>query len=183
MLKVKLALIMAHECKKGKDCKCAMYDGYYKKAMVVNDLIYKLYGDKLLKLATTPGGFTDIIFKNKPDQRLRLSFTCMDTWDKIKQKFAKLMESDGICVVCCEMEKGRKKMVKRPCQDCDCGHTERVVEIDSLTSICQSCTDYVCCKCINTMDGLKCPICRECMRLYKHKYEKERCDCEEEWGQ
>jgi len=83
----------------------------------------------------------------------------------------KLAESDGICVVCCEMEKTKRKLhaVKRN------GVTQYRPQFEKNTGYCQSCCEYICNDCVNKMEGWRCPVCRECVAEYRHKFEEEVC--------
>jgi len=146
------------------------------------DLIAQVYGDDLKEHKYNDDGLTHLIFKNKPDQLLQLHFQMYDTWDKIKMKMNKLRDSDGLCVVCCMMEKGKKKIVRRPCEGCDCGHTFRAVEIETLTFVCETCCDYACrdCRLKFGVKESKCPVCRECLNAYIHKHEGTKCPCEDD---
>jgi hypothetical protein len=151
------------------------------KARIVAELIGRTYGDHIASLKNFRNneqtmGRLEVIFQNKPDQKVVLLFTGIDTWDKIKNKIQKLIDSDGICVVCCEKQKGKKKIVKRPCNGCDCGHTENVIEIDGYTEICQSCCEYVCLPCLQKNGQWKCAVCRQCIHAYAHIMHNEVCD-------
>jgi hypothetical protein len=115
----------------------------------------------------------EMVLCNKPDQKIVLNFVTFDTWNKIKSKVEKLVSSDGICVVCCEQEKGKKKMVREKC--CDTPHCKSTivkVDIEGKTGICQNCCEYLCRKCYGSQQGMKCPICRQCMGTYAHKLEE-----------
>lgn len=119
----------------------------------------------------------DIVFKNKPDQRLSLTFTTYDTWDKIKNKMQKLKESDGVCVVCCEVEKGKKKIIREKCCDVPhCKGTFKRVSIADNTFFCNTCCEFICKKCYRNMDGTLCPVCRTCLGIYNRNHEDD-CLC------
>ena len=143
-----------------------------KKNIIVATLLEKtldksLHTIRSLSSPSSPArAILEIIFMNKPDQEVLIKFAPFDTWDKIKKKFQKLIESDGICVVCCEKEKGKKKIITRPCIDCDCGHTNKSVEIDAYSHICQTCCEYVCMSCMTKCDDYTCPVCRTLWSAY-----------------
>jgi hypothetical protein len=148
-----------------------------KKVQVVADLIGRVYGDDFKLYQNNDDGLVQIVFENKPDQLLQLRFQVYDTWDKIKMKMDKLRDGDGVCVVCCEMEKGKKKMVKRKCNCGECGNMYRDVVIDTLTHVCESCCEYVCGDCAVKFEGTyrnKCPICRETLTKYRDKHNSEK---------
>jgi len=149
------------------------------KTRIVGDLLMRTYGDHITSLYISSmkreTGRLEVIFKNKPDQKVPLQFAGIDTWDKIKNKIQKLIDSDGICVVCCEKQKGKKKIVKRPCIGCNCGHMENAIEIDGQTEVCQSCCEYVCLSCIQKNDQWRCAVCRQCVLAYSHIMSNEVC--------
>ena len=142
------------------------------KNMTVAKLLSQAYPEKtFLKLIAYPFGL-EMVIHNKPDQKIVLAFTIFDTWNKIKSKVEKLVSSDGICVVCCEKEKGKKTMVREKC--CDTPHCKSTivkVEIEGRTGICPNCCEYLCRNCYESQQGMKCPICRQCMAIYAHKRE------------
>jgi hypothetical protein len=148
-----------------------------KKIDIVAKLLMTKYKDQLEKVM--PSGVNTLlaIFKNKPDQLFELQFPAFDTWDQIKRKMDKLMESDGICVVCCEPEKPKKTERKVRCgKGCECGKT--VVNFERPTGICATCCEMLCKSCWGQMYTTKCPVCRTCTRLYAHKLKNEECHCE-----
>jgi len=152
-----------------------------RKSHIVGDLLAKTYGKHFSAIQSYTNddetkGWLEVIFTNKPGQKVKLLFIGIDTWDKIKNKVQKLIDSDGICVVCCEKEKGKKKLVKRPCEGCDCGHTETVLEIEGHTHICYSCCEYICKDCVHKNKDWKCMVCRQCINKYYHIMEDEVCD-------
>ena len=114
----------------------------------------------------------EIIFANKPEQSVIIFFAGFDTWNRIKSKVEKLMSSDGVCVVCCETEKGKKKTVRKHC--CDDPHCRGSIGVEIVPSgVCQSCCEYLCRTCYLSMQGgMKCPVCRECFWSYTHKIEE-----------
>jgi hypothetical protein len=118
----------------------------------------------------SPPGRVKMIIHNKPDQMLLLDFIPFDTWNVIKNKVEKLVNSDGICVVCMEREKGIKKIEKRRCGN------NKNREILTPSWICDSCCEFVCKKCCMAMEGNKCPVCRKCLMYYQHKMKNEECD-------
>jgi len=154
-----------------------------KKLTVITKLLEQRYEDEIY--ITCISDILHCDFKNKPDQILQLQFAAFDTWDQIKRKMDKLKESDGICVVCCEMEKPKKKIVKVPCpHGCKCGKTILVPEYPA--GICNSCSEFICRSCWNKMGSNKCPVCRVCLGTYKHKLdtihrgELVECHCNDE---
>ena len=152
----------------------------FKKIVIVGNLIAKTYASDVSFIRSYSSeddtqGRMEIIFTNKPDQKVSLLFVGFDTWDKIKKKIQKLIDSDGICVVGCEKQKGRKKLVKQPCKGCPCGHMETVLEIDGKTDICQSCCEYICRDCVAKNHDWKCMVCRQCIIQYYHLMDKEEC--------
>lgn len=153
---------------------------YYDKSMVVGSLMHKLYEGKLNHLTVESSGLIDVVFTNKPNQQIQLQFTPHDKWNHIKTKVDKLIKSDGNCVVCYEKEKSVMKIERVPCKDCNCGHTERKLVFKTNVGICQSCCEYVCIDCYKKMNGTKCPVCRECLLSYKHKYKGEECHCNDD---
>jgi hypothetical protein len=129
---------------------------YLQKGEVVENLFKKIYANKIIKVEGHSNGGIWCVFSNKPQQDVLLQFIMFDTWDKIKNKVNKLIESDGICAVCYEMEKPEK---------------------GKCVGICNSCCEYVCKDCVRKMDGVRCPVCRVCVVQYRHDYFQEECDC------
>jgi hypothetical protein len=96
----------------------------------------------------------EVTFKNKPTQPVKISFLLFETWNVIKARFQKIRDSDGVCVICFEPEK----------------------EKDKCASMCETCCEFICLKCIvqnlQLKGGLKgrgCPVCREDMLKYANK--------------
>ena len=90
-----------------------------------------------------------------------------DTWAEIKRKMDKLIESDGVCVVCfdkeiSECEEGCSKACKCkikfiPAKDC---------------LYCLDCCELLCLKCFENMTTVKCPVCRVRLgKSYERYYE------------
>ena len=150
------------------------------KNMTVAKLLSQSYPEKtFLKLVAHPWGM-DMVIRNKPDQEILLASAMFDTWNKIKSKVEKLVSSDGICVVCCETEKGKKTMVREKC--CDTPHCKNTIvkaDIEGRTGICQNCCEYLCGKCYKGQKGMKCPVCRQCLWIYTHKREEELHEAED----
>jgi hypothetical protein len=144
-----------------------------KKANTVFKLLKATYGDSIKHIAIDDD--TAIVsIQFNPDQLIVLDFVLFDTWDKIKSKVQKLIDSDGICVVCMEQEKGKKKMIK-----CACGCGERKVVPHFVSRTCSSCCEFVCESCRTKMNGNKCPVCRVCIDRYMHIYNREGCHCDD----
>jgi hypothetical protein len=143
------------------------------KNATVAKLLNQAYPEKtFMKLIAYPWNL-EMVIRNKPEQKIVLTFAMFDTWNKIKSKVEKLVSSDGICVVCCEQEKGKKTMVREKC--CDTPHCKGTivkVDIEGRTGICQNCCEYLCRKCYGGQQGMKCPVCRQCMWIYAHKREE-----------
>jgi len=141
-----------------------------KKTRIIGDLLLKMYVKEIQYLGTDENGVIIIEFVNKPDQVVALVFAEMDTWNVIKNKFEKLIKSDGICVVCCETEKVKRFMKKE-----SCGCESEILSNNS--SMCQTCCEFVCRTCYDRQKGSKCPVCRQCLGKYFHEMEDEECWC------
>ena len=129
-----------------------------KKIDKVLDLIIAVYKEHLNKVFVSKRDgciVPRVIFKNKPEQSFCIGFITKDTWTDIKRKMSKLIESDGICVVC--FEKETYNNVRCDDKKCDCKYKE-IPEIDSLS--CLECCEMYCFECFDRMKGVKCPVCR-----------------------
>jgi len=140
---------------------------YEKKADVVAKLLIKTYEKdiEVLNIVIYKGDvFVETIFTNKPDQMMVLKFIPFDTWDKIKNKIKKLIDSDGLCVVCCEKKNNQKTEIPGV----------------GISDICQTCCEYQCWDCIKEnfkhSSGFRCMVCRQCLVAYKHLAEDKPCD-------
>jgi len=133
-----------------------------KKMTLVSELVANVYKDHISQFALHDSDgiyYPRVIFKNKLDQAFALTFMMKDTWVDIKRKVEKLIESDGICVVCFEKEKYRiSPKVDYP--KCD-------------TTYCPHCCELTCVSCIRTMKGNDCPVCRKDMEEVFNHYKLE----------
>jgi len=148
---------------------------YGKKRDVVVGLLDTTFPNQFVSMFCRDGGIVDVILKNKIQQKIQIEFLCQDPWNKIKAKVQKLIDADGVCVVCMEKEKGKRKK-SSCCMSCPRGIRE---SITTYTSVCQSCCEYVCVPCFNKLKDTKCPVCRQCLNSYKHSYFGEECRCNE----
>ena len=155
---------------------------YSKKLLVVAKLLAQRYEGKIdLKVSPKTKAMC-VRFENKPDQEFVLTFPAFDTWDEIKRKMDKLVESDGICVVCCEMEKPKKTRKRVKCEGgCDC--IKYAVSFELPVGYCQTCCEMLCKSCWEKMTTNKCPVCRTCIATYKHKAKEEECHCEDDYDE
>ena len=140
------------------------------RAVIIANLWEKTHGEAIRLLYNT-GPVLYCVFANKPDQPIQIQFAGIDTWDKCKSKFAKLLASDGICVVCCEKEKGKTKLFNEPC----CTSTNWVRRVVDTARFCQSCCEFVCQQCVVSMRGSRCAVCRQCVSSYIHILEDKPC--------
>lgn len=154
-------------------CQCDFKVDFRKKTMTIKNLLMKVYGNKIKYFICDKDTGMLLIQINK-DQVVNLEFAGFDTWDKIKSKVEKLLKSDGICVVCMEKEKGKKKMIKC-CDDIHC--SSRELRIITTSYMCSGCCELLCFPCYRIMNNMKCPVCRQCLDFYSHKLKREKCDC------
>jgi hypothetical protein len=151
------------------------YIAYTKKRDIACGLLDKTFPNQIVSMFCRDGGIVELIFKNKIQQKVSIEFLCQDPWDKIKAKVQKLIDADGVCVVCMEKEKGERKKTSC-CMGCPRGIRE---SIKTYTHLCQSCCEYVCAPCFEKLKDTKCPVCRQCVHSYKHSYFGEKCHCNE----
>ena len=163
---------MAHQCK--RDCDCDFKVALRKRTTAIAKLIKQIYGNKIQRMFryTNTGA---IFMQINKHQLISLDFAFFDTWDKIKSKVEKLLKSDGICVVCMEKEKGKK--ANRPC--CNDKHCTEQTVVDTVSYICGGCCEFLCLSCYQKMNNHKCPVCRQCIETYVHKFKQEECKCDE----
>jgi len=140
---------------------------HFKKASVVANLLIKTYEkdiETLNVITYKEEVFVEVVFTNKPDQMRVLRFIPFDTWDKIKNKIEKLIDSDGLCVVCCEKKKKNR--------------TTGIPGV-GMSDICQTCCEYQCYDCIKENlkhpNGFRCMVCRQCLATYKHLVDNTSC--------
>jgi hypothetical protein len=122
-----------------------------KKMRVISDLVCKVYDDELAEfmlMKTVEDDFRPrIIFKNKPEQMFSAMFIMKDNWCDIKRKMNKLVESDGICVVCFETETFEKMQGgKFPVGD---------------SKYCFNCCEMICEGCYDKLKTNECVVCRK----------------------
>lgn len=152
---------------------CEFKEGLKKKSETVYKLLKTVYLDKLQCMwYNNDNGMITVQFNKH--QAMRLEFAYFDTWNTIKVKMDKLSKSDGICVVCMEQEKGKKKLEKC-CDDCP----KKVLKVTEVSGLCAGCCEFICNECYKKMEGHKCPICRICLLTYEHKYNQVECDCDD----
>lgn len=126
-----------------------MNQAILKKMRIVSDLVCKVYGKDIDEYALHKSMSGDIrprvIFTNKPDQSFCVAFIIKDNWVDIKRKMSKLVESDGICVVC--FEKETKKFVEEfPTHD---------------SNFCFNCCEVLCETCFDKLSTDACVVCRK----------------------
>lgn len=148
-----------------------------KKLTIVSKLLLEKYKDQLEDVMCDDNKTLMVIFRNKPDQIFNLQFPAFDTWDQIKRKMDKLMESDGICVVCCEMERTLKRE-EVPCRTKGCTCKQTRVSCTRPTGYCGTCCEMLCKTCWSQMTTMRCPVCRSCSALYRHKLDNVECHCD-----
>lgn len=147
-----------------------------KKIEKVTDLLESVYVKDIKDIILQENDDLDItvprvIFKNKPDQSFCIMFITKDTWADIKRKMNKLIESDGLCVVCFEKEIHPET---NPCKnkECDCKFKKDIPEKDSM--YCFDCCEMLCFNCFETIRSCYCPVCRKHIGVgFRHYFEIE----------
>jgi hypothetical protein len=135
-----------------------------KRATVITKLMRKTFDKDITDIGLTENGLL-VIFTNKPKQPVMCCFPLVDTWDKIKVKIQKLIDSDGVCVVCFKKEKLKHLAV----------------------NTCDTCCEFICEECNNECykskvqdtkspyKGHLCPVCQTCSIDYLRKVQDDEC--------
>ena len=135
-----------------------------KRAMVIVKLMYKTFAKDITDIGLAENGLL-VVLTNKPKQPVMCCFLLVDTWDKIKIKIQKLIDSDGVCVVCFKKEKLRKVAV----------------------NTCDTCCEFICAECDGACYKSKvqdtksiykahlCPVCQTCSIDYLMKVKDDEC--------
>jgi hypothetical protein len=135
-----------------------------KRAMVIAKLMRKTFDKDIIDVGLSENGLL-VKFTNKPKQPVMCCFPLVDTWDKIKIKIQKLIDSDGVCVVCFKKEK--------------------LIQLAVMT--CDMCCEFICTDCGNECFRSKiqdtkspykahlCPVCQTCPMDYLKKVQDDEC--------